>query len=105
MSRFSDLSAKLAAKGAHNPDALAAYIGRRKYGREGMAALAAAGRKHGRSEDLAGALHCGEPPQHTDTPTEGAVTAEPDPTQGHHSGPVMTRAEVRARLIKGGIWP
>lgn len=44
MSRFKRLSAKLGAKGAHNPDALAAYIGRRKYGREGMAALAAKGR-------------------------------------------------------------
>lgn len=47
-SRFSVLSAKLAAHGAHNPDALAAYIGRKKYGKEGMAALAKAGRKvHG----------------------------------------------------------
>lgn len=102
MSRFSDLSAKLAAKGAHDPDALAAYIGRKKYGKTAMQAMAAAGR---RSEDLAVALHHGEPPQHTDTPTEGAVTAEPDPDQGHHSGPVMSRTQVRARLIKGGIWP
>lgn len=59
MSRFSELSAKLAAKGAHNPDALAAYIGRKKYTRAGFAALAAKGRakkavKHsmGRSLDL-----------------------------------------------------
>jgi Mu-like prophage I protein len=44
MSRFSRLSSALAAKGAHNPDALAAHIGRKKYGRAGMAALAAAGR-------------------------------------------------------------
>lgn len=44
MSRFSRLSAELAARGAHNPDALAAHIGRRKYGRAGMAALAAKGR-------------------------------------------------------------
>jgi HK97 family phage prohead protease len=44
MSRFSALAAALAAKGAHNPDALAAYIGRRKYTPAGMAALAAAGR-------------------------------------------------------------
>ncbi|MGE5827154.1 MAG: HK97 family phage prohead protease [Micromonosporaceae bacterium] len=43
-SRFSRLSAALAEKGAHNPDALAAHIGRRKYGRAGMAALAAKGR-------------------------------------------------------------
>lgn len=105
MSRFEELAAKLAAKGAHDPNALAAYIGRRKYGREGMAALAAAARdKHGRS-DVAAALPSGEPPRRTDTPAVGAVTAEPDPEQGHHSGPVMTRAQVRARLIRGGIWP
>lgn len=50
-------------------------------------------------------LPLGEPGADTDTPTVGAVTAEPDPEQGHHSGPVMTRAQVRARLIRGGIWP
>jgi HK97 family phage prohead protease len=44
MSRFSRLSAALAKRGAHDPDALAAHIGRRKYGRAGMAALAAKGR-------------------------------------------------------------
>lgn len=104
MSRFSDLSAKLAAKGAHDPDALAAYIGRKKYGRQAFAAMAAAGRHmHGRSEDLAEALHRGEPPQHTDTPGQGAVMAEPDPAQGHHSGPVLTRAAARARLLKSGV--
>lgn len=32
--------AKLAAKGAHNPEALAAWIGRHKYGRKAFAALA-----------------------------------------------------------------
>jgi HK97 family phage prohead protease len=62
MSRFSVLSARLAAKGAHNPDALAAYIGRKKYTHAGFAALAAKGRAeknvktavmgHGRSLDL-----------------------------------------------------
>lgn len=101
MSRFSDLSAKLAAKGAHDPDALAAYIGRKKYGKAKFAVLAAAGRS--RSDDLAEALHRGEPPQHSDTPTKGAVTAEPDSTQGHHSGPVLTRAQARARLLKSGV--
>jgi hypothetical protein len=44
MSRFSRLSDQLAAKGTADPDALAAYIGRHKYGRAGMAALSAAGR-------------------------------------------------------------
>lgn len=62
MSRFSELSARLAAKGAHNPDALAAYIGRKKYGHAGFAALAAAGRAThkaahgGRAAALDGAL-------------------------------------------------
>lgn len=36
---FKALSGKLAARGAHNPGALAAWIGRRKYGRKGFAAL------------------------------------------------------------------
>lgn len=52
MSRFDRLAAELAAKGAHDPDALAAYIGRKKYGREAFAAMAAAGRKKGRAESL-----------------------------------------------------
>jgi hypothetical protein len=38
--RFKALSGALAARGASNPDALAAWIGRRKYGKKGMAALA-----------------------------------------------------------------
>lgn len=61
MSRFSRLSHELAAKGAHNPDALAAYIGRKKYGRAGFATLAKAGRAKkkathagGRSADITG---------------------------------------------------
>ena len=37
--RFAKLSATLAARGAHDPDALAAFIGRRKYGSAGMAKL------------------------------------------------------------------
>lgn len=42
--RFKSLKRKLAAKGAADPGALAAHIGRRKYGRAGFAALGAAGR-------------------------------------------------------------
>lgn len=38
-----------------------------------------------------------------DTADEAAVTAEPDPDEGHHSGPVMTRAQARARLLKSGV--
>jgi hypothetical protein len=39
--RFAVLKAKLAEKGARNPEALAAYIGRKKYGIKKMASLSA----------------------------------------------------------------
>lgn len=39
--------AKLAAEGAHNPEALAAWIGRHKHGKAAFAKLSAAGRKAG----------------------------------------------------------
>ena len=42
--RFRKLSGTLAARGAHNPDALAAWIGAKKYGRAGMGKLS-----HGKS--------------------------------------------------------
>lgn len=43
--RFADLKNKLAAKGAKDPGALAAYIGRAKLGAKKMAKLSAKGRK------------------------------------------------------------
>lgn len=43
--RFKRLTRQLAAKGAKNPKALAAWIGRKKYGAKKMAQLAAQGRK------------------------------------------------------------
>lgn len=43
--KFNALKAKLAAKGASDPAALAAYIGRKKYGKAGFAALAAKGKR------------------------------------------------------------
>jgi len=43
--RFAALKAKLAAKGASNPGALAAYIGRRKFGKKKFTALASKARK------------------------------------------------------------
>lgn len=43
--RFQQLEDKLAARGAKNPPALAAYIGREKYGAKKMANLSAKGRK------------------------------------------------------------
>lgn len=42
--RFAALKSKLAKRGARNPGALAAYIGRRKYGAKRMARWAAKGR-------------------------------------------------------------
>lgn len=41
--RFSNLSNKLASKGANNPDALAAWIGRNKYGPKKFAKLSQGG--------------------------------------------------------------
>lgn len=43
--RFAELKKKLAKKGAHNPAALAAYIGRKKYGAKKMAGWAAKGKE------------------------------------------------------------
>jgi hypothetical protein len=44
---FTKTTKALAAKGAKNPEALAAYIGRKKYGKEKFQAAAAAGKKLG----------------------------------------------------------
>lgn len=43
--RFKALTAKLKAKGAYAPKALAAYIGRKKYGKAKFQKLAKQGRK------------------------------------------------------------
>lgn len=43
--RFAAVKQEVAAKGATNPGALAAWIGRKKYGAKKMAAMSAAGRK------------------------------------------------------------
>lgn len=43
--RFKKITAQLAAKGASDPKALAAYIGRKKYGRGPFQKMAAAARK------------------------------------------------------------
>lgn len=44
--RFKALSEKLEHRGARDPDALAAYIGRKKYGKKKMGSLSARGRKN-----------------------------------------------------------
>lgn len=43
--RFKSMVKQLGKKGARSPAALAAWIGRKKYGAKGMAKMAAAGRK------------------------------------------------------------
>lgn len=43
--RFKQLKGKLARKGVKDPGALAAYIGRKKYGKKRFQALSTAGRK------------------------------------------------------------
>lgn len=43
--RFKNLEAKLQKKGVEDPEALAASIGRKKYGAKKMASLSAKGRK------------------------------------------------------------
>jgi hypothetical protein len=43
--RFASLKRSLARKGARNPGALAAWIGRRKHGAKKMARMSARGRK------------------------------------------------------------
>lgn len=58
--RFKRLAASLAAKGAHDPDALAAYIGRKKYGKEKFKELASHARSHG-SASRAGGYRDWEP--------------------------------------------
>jgi HK97 family phage prohead protease len=49
--RFKKLSASLAAKGAHDPDALAAYIGRKRYGKGKFMKLAAKARGGAKRSD------------------------------------------------------
>lgn len=48
--RFKQLKSKLAKKGARNPGALAASIGRKKFGKKRFAQLSARGRKRRRSK-------------------------------------------------------
>ena len=52
MSAFKKLENKLSGKkGVYNPAGLTAYIGRLKYGKEGMAKKSAAGRKKAAASD------------------------------------------------------
>lgn len=49
---FEKLKGALAARGAHDPGALAGWIGRKKYGHKGMGKLSAMGRAHSHSNAL-----------------------------------------------------
>jgi len=49
--RFRELVKSLAAKGAENPAALAAWIGRKKYGKKRFQQLAVAGRRRAKKRD------------------------------------------------------
>jgi hypothetical protein len=57
--RFKKLSSTLAARGAKNPDALAAYIGRKKWGGRKMGQLSAHGRSSSHANPLTGLLFAG----------------------------------------------
>ena len=48
--RFAALKKKLGKKGVKNPAALAAHIGRKKYGKKKMASMSAKGRKRSSSK-------------------------------------------------------
>lgn len=48
MSRFAKLRSKLKRKGAKSPSGLAAYIGRKKYGKKRFAEMGAKGRRRKR---------------------------------------------------------
>jgi len=88
---FKALSAKLAARGATNPGALAAYIGRKKYGRKGFAKLSSHGRSHGHSNtpwatvDLAGSTarcpNCGYESDDADFAVSGGASGTSSPRQ------------------------
>ena len=52
--RFKAVERSAAAHGAADPAAVAAAVGRKKYGKAGMAALAAAGRKRAAAKRKAG---------------------------------------------------
>ena len=47
--KFNSLTKKLKKRGAKNPKALAAHIGRKKYGNKRMAEMAAKNRKKGKA--------------------------------------------------------
>ena len=51
---FAAVKKAVAAKGARNPAAVAAYIGRKKYGKEKFQAMAAAGKKKAMKEGTEG---------------------------------------------------
>lgn len=109
-SKFDTLATKLAAKGAHNPKALAAYIGRKKYGHAGFAALAAAGRKKKSSKRYAPSddparSEAAVTPAASGTGDDGTAAAPVAGADGTNAGtntlPAEPREHSRATTTKG----
>lgn len=117
---FSKLKGSLAAKGAANPGALAAYIGRKKYGKAGFAALRKGGKARtaalhkanknlsylASSIDLAGVANFGgkkAAPFGSKTRKVGAEkAATPTNQDPDHDGDNDWKAKVAAK--KAGTW-
>lgn len=85
---FKALSSKLAARGAHNPGALAAWIGRRKYGKKGFAKLGAHSHANGDRMyrlDFAGNMRqcpsCGYRADDADFAIDGGIDGTSSPSQ------------------------
>lgn len=91
---FKALEGTLAARGAHNPGALAAWIGRRKYGKKGMAALGRHGghggsHKHSNDGGVMRQIHlaqaqcpnCGYRSDDADFAVNGGIDGTTSPSQ------------------------
>lgn len=89
--RFKQLKGKLAAKGATNPSALAAYIGRKKYGAKKMGKLSAAGKKKRSASTPSGAKNPFGPLKTDKVAGAGRV----------FSGGMITRTSPQNRLNTG----
>lgn len=104
-SRFDKLAAQLAAHGAHNPEALAAWIGRKKYGKAGMEAKAKAGEHKHHHADHHAAHHADQiadghtNPKHLPTSTLHAVRKELAGRKGlaNNLAHAAVRQELRSR--------
>src|SRR5215471_20134333 len=82
---FAALKGKLAARGAHDPGALAAWIGRRKYGRKGFAKLSHHANTGYGALDFAGSMlmcpRCGYKSDDADFAVDGGASGTSSPNQ------------------------